>query len=122
MARRRPRHARVERALGRVCAAQGESKSNANDPEAGTPFSRCVKLLAKAIKSACKDETKSNANDPERGTPYSRCVSDLAKGLRASGATSDRGLARSACSKPGFDSGREYGACVSALAKALRKV
>jgi hypothetical protein len=81
-----------------------------------------VKLLAKAIKSACKDETKSNANDPERGTPYSRCVSDLAKGLRASGATSDRGLARSACNKPEFDSGREYGACVKGLAKALRRV
>lgn len=111
-----------KRALGQVCRAQGESKSNANDPEPGTPFSRCVKALAQSIKAACKDESKSNANDPDRGTPYSRCVSDLARGLRAGTATSDRGLARSACRKADFDSGREYGACVSTLAKALRRV
>ena len=111
-----------KRALGQVCRAQGESKSNANDPEPGTPFSRCVKALAQSIKAACKDETKSNANDPDRGTPYSRCVSDLAKGLGASGATSDRGLARSACKRPDFDTGREYGICVSRLAKAVRRV
>ncbi len=107
------------RALGRVCATKGASRSNANDPEPGTPFSRCVKALAQSIKTACKGETKSNANDPERGTPFSRCVSDLAKGLRTSRATSDRGLARSACKRPDFDSGREYGACVRGIARAL---
>lgn len=111
-----------KRALGKVCTTQGASKSNEGDALPGTPFSRCVKGLAQSIKAACKDEPKSNANDPERGTPFSRCVSALAKGLRASTATTDRGLARSACNKPDFETGREYGACVSALAKALRTV
>jgi hypothetical protein len=81
-----------------------------------------VRLLAQAIRTACKDESKSNADDPERGTPFSRCVSDLARGLRTGTATSDRGLARSACRKADFDSGREYGACVRGLARALRRV
>jgi hypothetical protein len=110
----------AKRALGKVCAAQGESKSNEGDSEPGTPFSRCVKALARSIRTACKDEPKANANDPERGTPFSRCVVDLAKGMRASTASTDRGIARSACQKADFESGREYGACVRALAKALR--
>ena len=111
-----------KRALGKVCTDQGASKSNAGDSEPGTPFSRCVKGLAQSIKAACKDQSKSNANDSERGTPYSRCVSGAAKGLRSSSATSDRGLARSACKKADFESGREYSACVRKVAQALRKV
>src|SRR3954447_13944573 len=111
-----------KRALGRVCASQGESKSNANDPEPGTPFSRCVKALAHLIRTACKDESKSNANDPEHGTPFSRCVSALAKGMRNSHASTDRGIAKSACKKPDFDTGREYGACVKGIANALRQM
>ena len=110
-----------KRALGRVCADQGASRSNEGDPDAGTPFSRCVRSLARAIRSACKDESRSNANDPERGTPRSRCIVDLARGLQAGTATTDRGLARGACKRPDFDSGREYGACVKRLATALRE-
>lgn len=110
-----------KRALGKVCTDQGASKSNAGDSEPGTPFSRCVKALAQSIKAACKDQSKSNAGDTEPGTPFSRCVSGAAKGLRASSATSDRGLARSACKKAEL-TGRQYGACVTGVAKALRKV
>jgi hypothetical protein len=113
-----------KRALGVVCARQGASKSNENDPEPGTPFSRCVKELAQSIKTACKGESKSNENDPEPGTPFSRCVRDLARGLKsekARKAKSSRRAAKVACSRPDFESGREVGRCVRVVARALRK-
>lgn len=110
---------RSGRALGVVC--QGESKSNENDPEPGTPFSRCVKALAQANRKACAGEPKQRPEgDTARGTPFSRCVSALAKGLRSSKAKSNRGQAKSACRRPDFESGREFSRCVQVLAKALR--
>ncbi len=109
------------RALGVVCQRDGATTSNANDPEPGTPFSRCVKDLAQSIKRACAGEPKQRpAGDTERGTPFSRCVKALARALRSSKASSDRHAARSACKKPDFESGREYSACVRAVFKALR--
>jgi hypothetical protein len=111
------------RALGVVCTRQGASKSNEGDPEPGTPFSRCVKSLAQATKTACKGEPKQRPEgDTEHGTPFSRCVKDLAKGLRANKAKSDRRQAKIACRRPDFESGKEFGRCVRTLAKALRKV
>jgi hypothetical protein len=112
------------RALGVVCAQQNASRSNADDPEPGTPFSRCVRALAQARKAACQGETKSNQNDPQPGTPYSRCVRDLARGLRSSKAkhaSTARGTAKVGCSRPAFDSGSEFSRCVRVVARALRK-
>lgn len=116
---------RSKRALGVVCRAEGVSRSNENDPEPGTPFSRCVRTLAQANKKACEGEPKQRPEgDTERGTPFSRCVSDLAQGLRASTrkTNSDRRQARIACKRPDFDSGREFSRCVRIEARALRTV
>jgi hypothetical protein len=113
-----------KRALGVVCTRLGASKSNENDPDPGTPFSRCVKNLAQSIKTACKGESKSNANDPDPGTPFSRCVRGLARGLKsekARKAKSSRRAAKVACSRPDFESGKEVGRCVRVVARALRK-
>ena len=112
-----------KRAIGKACAAQGASKSNANDPDPGTPFSRCVTTLAKSTKAACADEPKQRAEgDTESGTPYSRCVSALTKGLRASSNSSASRQAKIACNRPDFETGREFSHCVRVIARALRKV
>jgi len=115
---------RSKRALGVVCSREGATKSNKDDPERGTPFSRCVKALAQASKKACQGEPKQRPEgDTERGTPFSRCVSELAKGLRAGSKTkSDRRQARIACRRPEFEGGREFSGCVRVLARALRRV
>jgi len=113
-----------KRALGVVCAQQNASKSNENDPDPGTPFSRCVKSLAQAVKTACQGESKSNQNDPDSGTPFSRCVRSLVKGLRSSkakNADTPRGTAKVGCGRPDFDSGREFSRCVRVVAKTLRR-
>jgi hypothetical protein len=113
-----------QRALGVVCAQQNASRSNENDPAPGTPFSRCVKSLAQAVKTACQGESKSNANDPDAGTPFSRCVRALVRGLRSSkarNAETARGTAKVGCSRPAFDSGREFSRCVRVVARTLRR-
>jgi hypothetical protein len=113
-----------KRALGVVCARQGASKSNQNDPLPGTEFSRCVRELAHSIKTACSGASKSNQNDPLPGTEFSRCVRDLVRGLksdRARKAKSSRGAARVACGRPDFDSGRQFSRCVRVVARALRR-
>ena len=111
------------RALGVVCARNEASRSNENDAERGTPFSRCVRELAQATREACNDASKQRADgDTEPGTPFSRCVRDLARGLRTGSreSRSDRGQSRIACERPDFDSGAEFGRCVRTMARALR--
>jgi hypothetical protein len=105
------------RALGVAC--QGESRSNANDPEKGTPFSRCVTTLARAVKTACAGESKSNANDPEPGTPYSRCVRTMVRQLRNSSGERPGREARDACRATDL-TGRDFGQCVRVTRRALR--
>jgi hypothetical protein len=110
------------RALGVACLKLGASKSNENDPLAGTPFSRCVRELAQAIRTACQGKSKSNQNDPLPGTEYSRCVRDLARALRAAGgSTSTAATARSTCRKAQFDTGREFGRCVRVISRELNQ-
>ena len=110
------------RAIGVACAKLDASKSNENDPQAGTPFSRCVRELAKAIRTACQGKSKSNENDPAPGTEYSRCVRDLARSLGASNeSNSTFTTARNACKKGDFDTGRQFGRCLRTLSSELRQ-
>jgi len=114
---------RSTRAFGVVCAREEASRSNENDADPGTPFSRCVRELAQATRQACMDEPKQRAEgDTEPGTPFSRCVRELARGLRTGSREprSDRGQSRIACERPDFDSGAEFGRCVRTMARALR--
>src|SRR5215211_6173457 len=81
-----------KRALGVVCAQQNASKSNENDPDPGTPFSRCVRSLVKGLRSS-----------------------------KAKNADTPRGTAKVGCGRPDFDSGREFSRCVRVVAKTLRR-
>jgi hypothetical protein len=70
------------KAYGRYC--QSESKQHAAG-EKGTPFSRCVRAMAKLAqskshdaKAACATESKKHV-DGEKATAFSRCVSGAAK-------------------------------------------
>ncbi len=110
------------RAIGLACAKLDASKSNENDPQAGTPFSRCVRGLAQAIRTACQGKSKSNENDLAPGTEYSRCVRDLARSLGASNESSSTiTTARKACKKGDFDTGRQFGRCLRTLSSELRQ-
>ena len=67
------------RAYGVYCKAQGFSKKHVKG-EQGTPFSRCVKAMARAAnndeltpRQACKGLSKKHVKG-EQGTPFSRCV------------------------------------------------
>ena len=77
-----------KRALGQVCRAQGESKSNANDPDRGTPYSRCVSGLARGLRAGTPTSDRGLARsacrkaDFDSGREYGACVSALAKALR----------------------------------------
>ncbi|HWM54153.1 MAG TPA: hypothetical protein VNO20_02015 [Solirubrobacterales bacterium] len=69
-------------AYGRYC--QGESKKHVKG-EKGTPFSQCVKAMAKAAnnddlnpRKACKGLSKKHVKG-EKGTPFSRCVKAAAQ-------------------------------------------
>jgi hypothetical protein len=70
------------KAYGRYC--QGESKKHVKG-EKGTPFSQCVKAMAKAAnndalnpRKACKGLSKKHVKG-EKGTPFSRCVKAAAQ-------------------------------------------
>jgi hypothetical protein len=74
-----PPHAK---AYGKRC--QGVSKKHVKG-EKGTPFSRCVKAMARADhdpklhpKKACKTLSKKHVKG-EKGTPFSRCVKGIAQ-------------------------------------------
>jgi hypothetical protein len=65
------------KAYGKRC--QGESKKHVKGQQ-GTPFSQCVKAMAKvasgkakSAKAACKGLSKKHAKG-KKGTPFSRCV------------------------------------------------
>lgn len=65
------------KAYGKHC--QGQSKKHVKG-EQGTPFSQCVKAMAKvasgkakSAKAACKGLSKKHAKG-KKGTPFSRCV------------------------------------------------
>ena len=65
------------KAYGKRC--QGQSKKHVKGQQ-GTPFSQCVKAMAKvasgkakSAKSACKGLSKKHAKG-KKGTPFSRCV------------------------------------------------
>ena len=69
-----PSHAK---AYGKRC--QGQSKKHVKGQQ-GTPFSQCVKAMAKiasgkakSAKAACKALSKKHAKG-KKGTPFSRCV------------------------------------------------
>ena len=69
-------------AYGKLC--QNQSKEQV-EGQKGTPFSQCVKAMAKADKSestsareACKGMSKKHVKG-EKGTPFSRCVVAAAK-------------------------------------------
>jgi hypothetical protein len=69
---------------GKYCLSENESKQHVAG-QSGTPFSDCVKALAKLAngsstnpKSACSTETKKHVAG-QKGTPYSDCVSAAAK-------------------------------------------
>jgi len=73
------------KAYGKYCKDQ--SKKHV-EGQKGTPFSQCVKAMAKLDKgetesprAACKDLSRKHAKG-EKGTPFSRCVSGGAKLLR----------------------------------------
>ena len=70
------------KAYGRLC--QGESKKHVAG-QSGTPFSTCVKDMARAAKTSnpnphqiCANESKKHV-DGMKGTPYSQCVTAAAK-------------------------------------------
>jgi hypothetical protein len=70
------------KAYGRYC--KGESKKHVKG-EKGTPFSRCVKAMARAAtnenltpRQACKGLSKKHVKG-EKGTPFSRCVKAAAQ-------------------------------------------
>lgn len=72
------------RAYGRYCKEAGASKKHVKG-EKGTPFSQCVKALAKAANDkdlspgqACKGMSKQHVKG-EKGTPFSQCVKAAAK-------------------------------------------
>ena len=65
------------KAYGKHC--QGQSKKHVKGQQ-GTPFSQCVKAMAKvasgkakSAKAACKGLSKKHAKG-KKGTPFSRCV------------------------------------------------
>jgi hypothetical protein len=110
------------RALGVVCKRTGASKSNEGDPEPGTPFSRCVRALAHAVKTACATEAKKRPEgDTEPGTPFSRCVRSLKSALRSSRSHSAKRTARRSCRRAGFDTRPEKRRCARAVGRALRR-
>ncbi len=72
------------KAYGRYCKEAGASKKHVKG-EKGTPFSQCVKALAKAANDkdlgpgkACKGMSKKHVKG-EKGTPFSQCVKAAAK-------------------------------------------
>jgi hypothetical protein len=76
------------KAYGRHCQGQSKKRSDAAEGTKGTPFSQCVRAMAKLAKGtsdsprkACKDLSKKHV-EGEKGTPYSRCVVAGAKLLR----------------------------------------
>jgi hypothetical protein len=71
-------------AYGRYCKEAGASKRHVKG-EKGTPFSQCVKALAKAANDkdlspgqACKGMSKKHVKG-QKGTPFSQCVKAAAK-------------------------------------------
>jgi hypothetical protein len=77
-----PAHAN---AYGRHCQGQSKKRSDAVEGTKGTPFSQCVRAMAKLAKGtsdsprkACKDLSKKHV-EGQKGTPYSRCVVEGAK-------------------------------------------
>ena len=76
------------KAYGRHCQDQSKKRSDAAEGTKGTPFSQCVRAMAKLAKDAtdspreaCKDLSKKHTKG-EKGTPFSRCVVEGAKLLR----------------------------------------
>lgn len=76
-----PPHAK---AYGKRCQELGYSKKHVKG-EKGTPFSRCVKAMARADrnhklkpKKACKGLSKKHVKG-KKGTPFSRCVKGVAQ-------------------------------------------
>jgi hypothetical protein len=76
-----PPHAK---AYGKRCQELGYSKKHVKG-EKGTPFSRCVKAMARADrnsdlkpKKACKALSKKHVKG-QKGTPFSRCVKGVAQ-------------------------------------------
>ena len=79
------------KAYGVICQRQHASQSNENDPQPGTPFSRCVsahregvngqKTALEAARAACRQ----SFNPKTQGAKFGACVSsthDLILGLR----------------------------------------
>lgn len=78
------------KAYGRYC--QGESRKHVKG-EKGTPFSRCVTAMARAVNNenlspgqACKGTSRKHVKG-EKGTPFSRCVKAVAQAREGEGAT-----------------------------------
>jgi hypothetical protein len=79
------------KAYGRYC--KGESRKHVKG-EKGTPFSRCVTAMAKAVnnetpngerinpRKACQGLSKKHVKGGEPGTEFSRCVKAAAKAQR----------------------------------------
>ena len=85
------------KAYGRRCQGQSKKRSDAAEGTKGTPFSQCVKAMAKLAtdatdspRKACEDLSKKHTKG-EKGTPFSRCVVEGAKLLREQKAESQGG-------------------------------
>jgi hypothetical protein len=86
-----PKSAPKGKAYGYYC--RGESKKHVKG-EKGTPFSQCVRAMARADKDpslhprkACKGLSKKHVKGGEKGTEFSRCVKGVNQLRREAAAT-----------------------------------
>jgi hypothetical protein len=77
----KPVNAKVK-AYGKYCKTQSKKRVKG---EKGTPFSQCVRAMAKAdredslgARAACKELSKKRV-EGQKGTPFSRCVVGVAQ-------------------------------------------